>query len=67
MPSKRNDPEAVRRARVRQLFVSCPTEHTERGVLLFYTWLEKRYPHLLPTGPGDPHQQLKADLDGLYQ
>jgi hypothetical protein len=62
------DSEAVRLARVRQLFEARPSEErTETGVLLFYGWLEKHHPELLPTGPGDPYQHLKVDLRGLYQ
>jgi hypothetical protein len=63
----KKDTEVVRRIRVRQLFESGPFEHTETGVLRFYEWLQRRYPYLLPTGLGDPHQHLKADLHGLYR
>jgi hypothetical protein len=60
--------DALRRLRVRQLFESrSAEEHTETGVLLFYAWLEEHYPHLLPSGPGDPYQHLKVDLVGLYK
>ncbi|MGB2666300.1 MAG: hypothetical protein WAK48_20025 [Candidatus Acidiferrum sp.] len=60
--------EPMRVLRVRQLFdVRCSEEHTETGVLLFYAWLEKHYPDLLPTGPGDPYQHLKMDLSGLFE
>jgi len=62
------DPEAVRRTRVRQLFVARPYgEQTETGILLFYGWLGKRYPELLPSEPGDAYQHLKLDLEGLYK
>jgi hypothetical protein len=61
------DVEALRVARVRQLFVSGPFEHTESGVLRFDEWLLRPYPHLLPTGIGDPYQHLKADLMGPYK
>jgi hypothetical protein len=63
----KKDTEVVRRIRVRQLFESGPFQHTESGVLRFYEWLQRGYPYLLPTGPGDPHQHLKADLMGLYK
>jgi hypothetical protein len=62
------DSETVRIARVRQLWEARPSdERTETGVLIFYGWLEKHLPELLPSGPGDPYQHLKADLAGLYQ
>jgi len=65
--SKR-DTEALRRARVRQLFGARPSEeHTETGVLLYYAWLQKYFPELLPTDQGDPYQHLKVDLKGLYK
>jgi hypothetical protein len=60
--------EALRVLRVRQLFeVRSSDERTETGVLHFYAWLEKHYPHLLPTGPEDPCQHLKVDLAGLFK
>jgi hypothetical protein len=66
MTLKSNEP--LRVLRVRQLFEVRPSEeHTETGVLLFYSWLDKHYPHLLPTGPGDPYQRLKMDLIGLFK
>jgi hypothetical protein len=62
------NPEAVRRERVRQLYQTRPAhERTEAGVLLFYAWLEKRYPHLLPAGPGNLSNRLKVDLNGLFK
>jgi hypothetical protein len=69
MPNKPNDPEAVRRARVRQLFTARhPKEATEDDVFLFSKWLQQHYPAMLPKGKrGDPYQDLSADLDGLYQ
>ena len=59
--------EAVRAARVRQLFEArYAEERTETGVLLFYTWLKKYYPELLAKKEqGDPYQHLKVDLTGL--
>jgi hypothetical protein len=67
MPPK-NDSEALRVARVRQLFgVRSPKERTENGVLLFFGWLQQHHPELLPKGKqGDPYQHLKSDLKGLY-
>lgn len=66
MTLRNNEP--MRIVRVRQLFeVRSSEEHTETGVLLFYDWLEKHYPHLLPSGPGDPYQHLKMDLVGLFK
>jgi hypothetical protein len=48
---KANDPEAVRRARIRQLFTAChPEEATEDDVFLFFKWLQQRYPEMLPKG-----------------
>jgi len=64
----KKDTEALRRARVRQLFGARPSEeHTETGVLLYYVWLQKYFPELLPTDQGDPYQHLKVDLKGLYK
>jgi hypothetical protein len=62
------NPELIRLARVRQLFHARPfEERTENDVLPFYACLQKHFPELLPTGSGDPCQQLKADLEGLYK
>jgi hypothetical protein len=62
------NPELIRLARVRQLFQARPSEErNETDVLPFYAWLQKHSPELLPMGPGDPCQQLKADLKGLYK
>jgi hypothetical protein len=65
----KKDAEALRRARVRQLYEARPAEdRTENGVLLFFAWLQEHYPELLPQGKqGDPYQHLKVDLCGLYQ
>jgi hypothetical protein len=64
----KKDREGVRRERVRQLYKTRPAhERTETGVLLFYAWLEKRYPHLLPAGRGDLPERLKVDLNGLFK
>lgn len=61
--------EAVRVARVRQLFEArFAEERTETGVLLFYAWVKKHHPELLPNEKqGDPYQHLKVDLTGLYE
>ncbi len=60
--------EAVRLARVRQLFEARPFgEHTETEILKFYGWLHQHYPELLPNKHGDPIQHLKVDLSGLYK
>ena len=65
----KDNSEAVRRDRVRQLFeVRYAEERTETGVLLFYAWLEKYHRELLPQQKrGDPYQYLKVDLEGLYE
>lgn len=58
----------MRRTQVRELFQKRPgSERNELGVDLFYAWLEKRHPELLSSGPGDPHEQLYRDLQGLYE
>ena len=63
----RIDTEAVRVARVRQLFTAHhPKEATEDHVCLFFRWLLQHHQELLPKG-GDPYLALRADLDGLYQ
>lgn len=62
------DNEAVRLNRVRQLFEARYTrKRSWNDVVAFHEWLYKRYPHLLrkPTSD-DPYQDLKVDLQGLY-
>lgn len=60
--------EAMRVLRVRHLFeVRSSNERTETGVRLFFAWLEKHYPHLLPSGRADAFQHLKVDLAGLFK
>lgn len=60
--------EALRQARVRQLFQARMSDvQTETGVLLFYVWLRKHCPQLLPSGPGDRYEHLRVDLTGLYK
>ena len=61
---KPTDPEAVRRARVRQLFTAHhPEKATEDDVFLFFRWLQQHHPEMLPKGThGDPYQELRADL-----
>ena len=62
----RKDSEAVRVARVRQLWQArAPKERTSADVLIFYGWLEQHYPNLLKRGKGNPYQHLKVDLSGL--
>ena len=68
MPKKPNDPEAVRRARLRQLFTArIPEKTTGDDVFLFFKWLQQHYPEMLPKGKhGDPYQRLRVDLNRLY-
>jgi hypothetical protein len=62
----KNDPEAVRVARVRQLWLIRPAkERTYVGALNFLQDLERRFPQLLRRGSADPFQYLKEDLDGV--
>ena len=53
---------------MRQLFQARLAEElTETGVLLFYSWLKKYHPELLPRQKDDdPYQHLRTDLEGLY-
>lgn len=63
----KTDSEAVRVARVRQLFGTVSYPRTRTGVLIFFAWLEKNRPELLPKDKvGDPFQQLHVDLGGLF-
>ena len=70
MPKKPNDPEGMRRARVRSLFA---TRHRGQAdvndVRTFYGWLHGHHPELLPQVKqgDDPYQQLKVDLYGFYR
>ena len=63
--------EGLRVVQVRQLFVTQhpdPAKWTATTVLIFYRWLERHRPELLPEGKhDDPFQYLKSDLSGLYQ
>ena len=63
--------EGVRVAQVRQLFVAQhpdPAKRTPTIVLLFYGWLERHCPELLPEGKhADPFQHLKSDLSDLFE
>jgi hypothetical protein len=63
-----DDPEAIRVARVRQLFQTRhPGQSTGTDVLIFFGWLQNHNPDLLPKGKqGDPYQHLKMDLAGLH-
>jgi hypothetical protein len=69
MTKQMNDPEAVRRTQVRQLFVAHhPGAPTANDVVSFYGWLSSRRPHLLRDATaGGPFTNLKFDLDGLYR
>jgi hypothetical protein len=63
---KKIDPEAVRHARVRQLWEArSPKERTATDVVIFHGWLQEHFPELLPRGKGDSYQHLKVDLQGL--
>jgi hypothetical protein len=62
------DREAVRVAQVRQLFEAGSYPHSETGVLIFFAWLEKNRPELLPKDKfGDLFEYLKVDLAGLFK
>ena len=65
----KNCSETLRRERVRQLFQARLSEElTETGVLLFYWWLKKYHPELLPREKHDDrYQHLRVDLAGLYR
>lgn len=53
--------------RVRRLFVDrFPGERTGEDVLAFYGWLCGHDRGLLPRANGDPYQNLKSDLKGLW-
>jgi len=55
--------EAVRMARVRQLWQASSERHAvQTGILNFSKWLEEHHPELFPPGPGDPYQRLSAEL-----
>jgi hypothetical protein len=61
--SETKNSEAVRKARVRQLWqVSPERNNSETGPLNFYKWLQEHNPDLLPPGQGDPYQRLRAEL-----
>src|SRR5229473_2660528 len=48
--------EAVRMARVRQLWQASSERHAvQTGILNFSKWLEEHHPELFPPGPGDPY------------
>jgi hypothetical protein len=63
--------EGDRVAQVRQLFVAQhpdPAKRTPTIVLIFYGWLERHLPELLPEEKhADPLQHLKSDLSGLFE
>lgn len=61
------DLEEVRVAQVRQLFRNGLHARTESGVLMFFGWLHRHRPELLPSPKyGDPCQILKVELSGLW-
>ena len=66
---RKADSEAVRQARVRQLFIARyhRDNRTANYVLAFFGWLQAHFPELLPKRKqGDHYQHLKRDLNGLY-
>ena len=73
----KNDPEVVRVAQVRSLFVAwearqpeTPAGMADMKALKFHAWLMERRPELLPRGGkgGDAeYQHLKTDLKGLVE
>jgi hypothetical protein len=70
MPEKLNDPEAVRRARLRSLFATRhPGQADVNDVRIFHGWLHSHHSELLPQVKqgDDPYQQLKVDLRGFYR
>jgi hypothetical protein len=57
-----------RRAKLRELWLERPEENrTTNDLLLFYNWVERNWPELLTSGHGDPYQQLKSVLSGLWR
>jgi hypothetical protein len=51
--------EAVRKARVRQLWqASSERNAAETGILNFSKWLEEHHPELFPPGQAEPYQRL---------
>lgn len=63
-----DDDEAVRAAQVRVLFGTGSYPRDGTGVLIFFVWLEKNRPELLPKDkPGDPFEHLRVDLAGLFK
>lgn len=64
MAANTNDPELVRKFRVRQLWQARSQQERsmETGPLNFYKFLNEHYPHLLPPGKGDPYETLRAEL-----
>lgn len=69
MARRTNSANVARRAEVRRLFVERIPSGGRIGsnLLKFYGWVERNYPELLPREKGDPYQQLKVDLKGLYK
>ena len=63
---KKKEAEAMRRARVRQLFEAWPLgDRSENAVMKFHGWPHQHHPDLLPRGRGDLYKRLKVDLGGL--
>ena len=57
-----------RRPLVRQLFSTGSYPRDGTGVLIFFAWLKKDRPELLPKEKlGDPYEHLKFDLAGLFK
>ena len=61
------DSERIRS--VRKLWIERYVEKAQRTantVLIFARWLKQKRPELLSSRHGDPFQQLKSDLRGLW-
>ena len=59
--------ERTRVAEVRRLFQLLFLGRPKgKDVLTFYSWLSEKQPSLIPKRNGDPYQQLKSDLSGLF-
>ena len=57
-----------KREKIRELWLDRQPENKRQrnDVLIFFGWLEKNWPELLNRGHGDPYQNLKSDLSGLW-
>lgn len=69
MARRTKNADAARRAKVRRLFLERipPGGRIGSNLLKIYGWLERDHPELLPRKKGDPYQNLKEDLKGLYK